>query len=258
MNIGVSTACMYPVETEKALLALCEAGMDTFEIFFNADCEMRGAIYNEIKSITERYSLNILSVHPYTSAVETMSLFGNYQRRVVDIMEIYKRYFAVMNELGAKVFVLHGALKSAECPEELYFERYLLLREEGKAFGITVAQENVSYCKSGNLEFLKKMKKSLGTDCDFVLDVKQALRSGTDCFEILNALGGSIAHCHLSDNTPEKDCVAVGKGRLDFGRFAETLKNIGYGGGIILELYKNGYRDLKDLKESVTFMKGFF
>ena len=77
---------MYPTETEKALLSLCEAGVDTFEVFFNADCEIKGRIYNEIRSITAKYRPNILSVHPYTSAVETMSLFGNYQRRVDDIM----------------------------------------------------------------------------------------------------------------------------------------------------------------------------
>lgn len=258
MNIGVSTACLYPAETEKALLSLCEAGVDTFEVFFNADCEIKGPVYNEIRSITAKYRPNILSVHPYTSAVETMSLFGNYQRRVDDIMEVYKRYFTVMNELGAKIFILHGALKSAECPEELYFERYLSLREKGKTFGITVAQENVSYCKSGSLDFLKNMKKNLGTECDFVLDVKQALRCGTDCFEILNSLGGSIAHCHLSDNTSEKDCVPVGKGRFDFAGFAELLKKTEYKGGIILELYKNGFNDLNELKESVNFMKGFF
>ncbi len=258
MNIGVSTACLYPVETEKALLGLCEAGIDTLEIFFNADCEMNGSVYKEIKSIIKKYCPTILSVHPYTCALETMSLFGNYQRRVDDIMEVYKRYFEVMNELGAKIFILHGALKSAECSEELYFERYFALREKGKAFGVTVAQENVSYCKSGSLDFLINMKKSLGEECDFVLDVKQALRSGIDCFKILNVIGDRVAHCHLSDNTSENDCVAVGKGRFNFAGFAETLKKTGYKGGIILELYKDGFEKMSELKESVTFMKGFF
>lgn len=258
MKIGISTACMYPLETEKALDRLCEAGLDTFEIFFNADCEISGPIYNEIKRIVHETNSEIVSVHPYTSAVETMSLFGNYQRRLDDIMDSYKRYFEVMNELGAQIFVLHGALKSADCSEGLYFERYLRLRELGESFGVTVAQENVSYCKSGSLEFLKKMKCELGEDCGFVLDVKQALRSGLDCFDILKALGGSIVHCHLSDNTPEKDCIAVGKGRFDFPEFAKLLKETGYKGSIILELYSNGFKKLSELKESVAYMKGFF
>lgn len=258
MKIGVSTACLYPTETEAALRRLCEAGLDTFEIFFNADCELSGSIYNEIKRIIRETRSEVISVHPYTSAVETMSLFGNYQRRLTDIMETYKRYFEVMNELGAKIFVLHGALKSADCSEELYFERYLALRELGKKFGVVVAQENVSYCKSGSLDFLKKMKMELGENCGFVLDVKQALRSGVSCIDILNALGSSIVHCHLSDNTAEKDCVAVGKGRFDFAEFVKLLKKTGSKGNIILELYSSGFDELSELKESVAYMKGFF
>lgn len=258
MKIGVSTACMYPMETEIALSRLCEAGLDTFEIFFNADCELSGAVYDEIKRIIRETDSEVISVHPYTSAVETMSLFGNYPRRFDNIMEAYKRYFEVMNELNAKIFVLHGALKSADCSESLYFERYLALRELGKSFGVTVAQENVSYCKSGSLDFLKKMKEELRENCSFVLDVKQALRSEINCFDILNALGGSIVHCHLSDNTDEKDCVAVGKGRFDFPEFAKLLKKKDYRGNIILELYSNGFTELSELKESVGYMKGFF
>lgn len=258
MKIGVSTACLYPVETETALRRLCEIGIDNFEIFFNADCELRGEIYEEIRRIIRESGSDVISVHPYTSAVETMALFGNYKRRCADIMEVYKRYFEIMNELGARIFVLHGALKSADCSENLYFERYSALYELGKTFGVTAAQENVSYCKSGSLEFLRQMKKQLGDECKFVLDVKQAIRSGTEPLEILKVLGNSIVHCHISDNTAEKDCVAVGKGRLDFKEFADNLKKADYKGDIVLELYRNGFNELIELKESVRYMEGFF
>lgn len=258
MKIGVSTACLYPEETEKALRRLCEIGIGNFEIFFNADCELRGEIYEDIRRIIRESGSGVISVHPYTSAVETMSLFGNYKRRYADIMETYKRYFEIMNELGARIFVLHGALKSADCPEKLYFERYTALYELGKTFGVTVAQENVSYCRSGSLDFLRQMKKQLGDECKFVLDVKQAIRSGISPFDILKVLGNSIVHCHISDNTAEKDCVAVGKGRLDFEEFADSLKKEDYKGDIVLELYRNGFKELNELKESVRYMEGFF
>ncbi|MCM1055907.1 MAG: sugar phosphate isomerase/epimerase [Bacteroides sp.] len=258
MKIGVSTACLYPLETETALRRLCEAGISSFEIFFNADCELRGEIYEEIKRIVRCEGLNIISVHPYTSAMETMSLFGNYQRRCADIKEAYKRYFEIMNELGAGIFVLHGALKSADCSEELYFERYSELYRLGRSFGVTVAQENVSRCKSGSLDFLREMKRQLGEECGFVLDVKQARRSGLDPLDMVNALGGSIVHCHLSDSTAESDCAAVGKGEFDFGGFAAELNKIGYKGEIVLELYRNGFGKIEELKESVVYMEGFF
>ena len=263
MNIGVSTACFYPMETEKALSALVESGVKTVEIFFNADCELEGGIYGEIKRTVRESGVSVLSVHPYTSAVETMTLFGDYPRRLTAILDVYNRYFEIMNDLGAKIFVLHGALKSAhflKLPdgEKLYLERYSMLHELGKKQGITVAQENVSYCKSGDPDFLRRMKEQLGCECAFVLDVKQALRSGLGVFDVMDIMGDRLVHCHLSDNTPHHDCVPVGKGQLDFGRFADELKKLDYSGGIILELYSNGFTDLSQLTESVEYMKGYF
>ena len=246
------------METEKALAVLAENGIKTVEIFFNANCELDGDIYGEIKRIVKENDITLLSIHPYTSAIETMTLFGDYPRRLTEIMDTYNRYFEIMNELGARIFVLHGALKSARLTPELYLERYSMLFELGKRHGITVAQENVSYCKSGELDFLKNMRSQLGNDCAFVLDVKQALRSGLDVFGIMDVMGGRLAHCHLSDNTPECDCIPVGKGRMDFGGFVQKLKSMNYGGGIILELYSSGFENLSELTESVSYMKGYF
>lgn len=258
MKIGASTACFYPLETEKALTLLASAGVKRAEIFFNADCELSGSILAEIKKIISENQMEILSVHPYTSAVETMSLFGDYPRRFTDMMDTYKRYFEIMNELGAKVFVLHGALRSAIVSDDVYFERYYKLFEEGKKYGIIVAQENVSYCKSGSREFLLKMKETLSENCKFVLDVKQALRSRLTAIDLLNDLGGSIVHCHLSDYDKDCDCIPVGKGKFDFFKFTEKLSEINYGGNIILELYKDGYKNVHEIKESISYMEKFF
>lgn len=258
MKIGASTACFYPLETEKALMKLASADIKKAEIFFNADCELSGNILNEIRKIIAEHQMEILSVHPYTSAVETMSLFGNYPRRFTDMMDTYKKYFEIMNEFGARIFVLHGALKSAVVSDEVYFERYYKLSEEGKKYGITVAQENVSYCKSGSRGFLSKMKKSLSENCKFVLDVKQALRSGITAMDLLNDLGSSIVHCHLSDYNDNSDCIPVGRGNFDFLKFTEKLSEINYNGNIILELYKNGYENVSEIKDSINYMENFF
>lgn len=258
MKFGASTACLYPLETEAAVKKLSQTGIKNIEIFFNADCELRGKIFEDIEKAVADGGCSVLSVHPYTSAVETMSLFGDYPRRLNDILDTYKRYFEIMNLFGAKVFVLHGALRSAVLEDEVYFSRYSMLYEIGKSFGVTVAQENVSYCKGGSNRFLLQMKKALGDGCGFVLDVKQALRSGTDAFSILELLGSSIVHCHISDNNAEKDCVPVGKGDFEFGRFVRELERTDYGGNIVLELYRDGYESLNELRESIEHMEGYF
>ena len=53
LDIGVSTACLYPMETEKALRALGEAGVRTVEVFFNADFEARPPILHELCRIRD-------------------------------------------------------------------------------------------------------------------------------------------------------------------------------------------------------------
>lgn len=40
MRIGASTACLYPMETEKAVATLIENGFRIIEIFFNSFSEL--------------------------------------------------------------------------------------------------------------------------------------------------------------------------------------------------------------------------
>lgn len=40
MKLGASTACFYPLETEKALEKVCKLGYKYAEVFMNAPCEL--------------------------------------------------------------------------------------------------------------------------------------------------------------------------------------------------------------------------
>lgn len=163
---------------------------------------------------------------------------------------MYRGFFESMNELGAKIFVLHGAILSSKCPPEHYLRQFLLLAEAGREYGITVAQENVCYCMSGRLEFLKMMKKELGDYARFVLDLKQTRRSGEDPFDYIKALGSSIVHCHVSDGNDKRDCLPVGEGSFDFPRLIREMSAAGYDGAYIVELYRDNYGDFSVLRES--------
>ena len=256
MKTGISTACYYPMYTEKALQELIEAGVKGVEIFFNATDEISGKIYREIEAMVRSNEVSVHSVHPFSSAMETVYLFSDYDRRSDELLDVYRRYFETMNRLGAKVFVLHGALASAICPDDFYFRQYSKLFRLGKQFGVTVAQENICYCKSKSLDFLKKMSRQLGDECAFVLDLKQAHRSGLTPFEIMDALGKKICHYHISDRNDIEDCMPAGKGSFDFDRFFEKLKQLDYDGAIILELYRTNFENTRDLLESMSFLRG--
>ena len=199
MDIGVSTACLYPLETEKALYELAERGVKNVEIFVNSIDELEGQVLVELRRIIGEYGMNVLSMHPFSSPMETLFLFGDYPRRTEYLIDIYKRYFEVMAEIGAGVFVLHGAILSSKVPDERYMERYLRLFRLAKEFGVTVAQENICYCKSSSVRFIEDMIGQLGDEVRFVVDLKQARRSNVDPFRLLDIIGDKVVHLHVSD-----------------------------------------------------------
>jgi sugar phosphate isomerase/epimerase len=179
--------------------------------------------------------------------MEPMLFFSGYKRRLDDGIEYYKKYFNAMNILGAEIFVFHGNKKLAQLSPECYCESYSRLVEAGKSFGITVAQENVSRCTSGSLSFLKRMMDYLGDDAKFVVDTKQAIRSGENNFDILRTLGKHIVHVHISDHGEMGDCLQIGRGRFNVRQFLSILNENSPDCSVMLELYRSNFDGISDL-----------
>jgi sugar phosphate isomerase/epimerase len=257
MQIGISTACYYPMNTEEALLRLAQQGFGNIEIFINCDMELQDPVRAEIFRTVREYDLKVLSLHP-VPGLENFYLFSDYERRKRQFMDTYEQYFGFMNELGAEILVFHGSNKMSRRSDELYMARFAELCTLAEKYSITVAQENVAYCKSGDLDFLVKMKNELNTK--FTLDMKQTLRSGFTPLEFLDKLGENIVHIHASDNhgilgsesfSDNNDCLPIGKGSFDFTGFFAKLREIKYEKGIILELYRENFQNDKQLEESI-------
>lgn len=250
MNIGVSTASLYPLHVEDAFRELAVRGIKTVEVFANSTCEGQEPYISMLCDMAMENSITVPSFHPFSSPMESVFLFSTYDRRIEEMLSLYRGFFGSMQKLGAKIFVLHGAILSSNCPPEHYVKQFRLLSEIGREFGITVAQENVCYCLSGKLDFLKMMKKELGDNAAFVLDLKQARRSGDTPLDYVKALGSSIIHCHVSDSDAENDCLPVGWGDFDFRSLFGEMLNGGYDGSFIVELYRSNYKEFDDLKTS--------
>ena len=257
MKAGVSNACLYPMEVEKAFRSLAENGIKSAEIFVNTHCELSGPYRGEMLAIQREYGVEVVSVHPFTCGIEPMMLFTKYERRVDDMLEYFKNFFDYMNAFGAKYFVLHGNKPENYCPDEVYFERFLRLQEAAGSFGVTAVQENVSRCTGKSLDFLVKMKNALGEKAAFVLDTKQALRSGNDPVQMVKALGGSIKHLHFSDSGKAGDCLKFGFGEYDNLALFREMKSFGYDGSVMIELYQGSFEDVPDLADNYRKLEKF-
>ena len=254
MNLGISSACLYPELTEKAVRFLCESGASEIEVFFNSACEMQGEILSEISHIVKANGTKVVSVHPFTSGFEPFMLFSDYERRFEDGLRFCKTYFEAMHTLGAEILVLHGDRKDSRHSDERYFERYLKLFREAKKEGICVAQENVCRCRSYELEFIENMKSALKDEVAFVLDLKQASRSGLDFKAVLSAMGDRLVHLHLNDCDEQNDCLLPGRGNRDFKELFEIFKNNGYKGSGVIEVYRQNFDKPSELIESLNYL----
>lgn len=255
MKIGASSACFYPLETEKAFLNVAELGFECCEIFFNSSSELEKPFIRELRAVQDNYGTQVISFHPYRSFAEGYDLFSRYKRRYDDALESFKRYFEGMNTLGAKYLVLHGSKFGIDISAQEYAERYRGLDEVAESFGCKVAHENV-VCFSGEKpEFMAFMKDRLGDSFKMVLDVKQARRSGVNVQDFIDIMGSNIVHVHLSDFTEEKDCVPPSeKGMFNFENLFRSLKNVGYEGRYIVELYSDSYTDKREILQSAEYL----
>lgn len=255
MSVGISTSCFYPLETESALIRLGELGVDTCEVFINADSELQEGFLKELKAIRENYGMRIKALHPMMSFAEPYTLFSEYERRFHEAVESYKRYFNAANILGAELIVIHGSRNTANIGDNCYFERFGKLACEGKKFGVTVAQENVVHFVSESPDFMSEMKSYLGEDFAAVLDIKQSVRAGVTPFDFIDVLGNSIIHVHVSDHSYEGDCLPPGNGDFDFKRLFSAMGNVGYKGDYIVELYSHNFKSGDELKKAKQYLE---
>lgn len=252
MNLGISTASLYPLETEMALEILAKNGIRYTEIFFNCNYELTDSFVGHLKGIADNYGVNIVSVHPTMSLAESFMLFSNYQRRLNEGIEAFKRYGEICAKLGAKYTILHGGKPNGILSDEEYCERFCLINDAVKTGGGILLQENVVRFRAGELEFLKMMQKNLGDDVGFCLDVKQSIRGGYSPFDVISAVGKNIKHLHISDNNGQKDCMLPGDGNFDFNRLKAEMEKLDYDGAYIIEVYCNAYKEYESLINSMN------
>ena len=260
MRLGVSTACLYPDLLEHSLDLLIERGFKLFEVFVNTFSELEPKYLDDLRGRVQKSGAEICSLHPFTSAFEVTLFFSEYERRTQDGLKFYRQYFEAANRIGAHILVLHGQRnyqKSRISPEQ-YLESYHRLYCLGQEYGVTVAQENVVQFRSEQSAFIRRMRKELGKECAFVLDLKQAVRAGENPMQMLDAMGERLVHVHLNDHTSEKDCLLPGSGSFDFSSLAQKLEEMKYSGNGVIEVYRDNFGKPEELVQAYRFLSGIF
>ena len=256
MNLGISTASLYPLETELALEEVGKAGVKNTEIFFNAESELKDSFIDILLGIKEKYNMNITAVHPAMSLAESYMLFSAYDRRYYEGLKQYCRYSEVAKALGAKYLIMHGGKPNGVLNDEEYCQRYMALNYETEQNGVTVLQENVVNYRSGDIEFMRSMKNILGDDAKFCLDIKQCIRCGYVPMDLVEEFYDNIKHFHISDHSVAGDCLLPVRGKFDFKDLFDFLKQKGYDGALMTEVYRYAYKEYDEMFDAFKKLKG--
>ena len=89
MQIGISTASFYPKELEHGIEYAAQLGYRRVELFINSESEYGVPFRRMLKQKLRELGLAVVSVHPFTSAMEGHLLFSDYARRTRDALDQY-------------------------------------------------------------------------------------------------------------------------------------------------------------------------
>lgn len=255
MKLGISTASFYPTETEIALNEIAAKGVSCTEIFYNSQIERKSYFTDKILRLKEDCNIKISALHPMLSFAEPYMIFSEYERRFDEARDDFLKYYETAALVGAKFINLHGDRPMGKLSAEEYCQRFGIMAEDAKTFGITLCQENVNGYRSADPDFLKEMVRHLGDLANFTLDIKQCIRAGYSVTEIAEAMSFKIRHVHISDHSLSSDCLLPLNGGFNFKELFCVLKNHGYNGDFIIEVYKNAYKNTNEIFESYNNLK---
>lgn len=261
MSIGISTACFYPMMTEETIPLIASLGFKKVEIFLNAESECDVELCKKMRKSLDINGLEVVSVHSFASPYEYLLLFSDYPRRRLDGHNIYKKISQAGSILGAKYITFHGdrLYTQAKTTVKRYGKVLIELMDIAQEYGLYIAQENVSWCKSSQPEFLSELIDTVDDPrLKFTLDIKQATRAGVPIEEYIRILGKKIANVHINDCNEENSCLLPGEGKMDYPKLMDDLLKCQYQGDYIIEVYSFNYKDIHQIETCKKLLETIF
>ncbi len=258
MEIGISSACFYPdMELENSIYIMKNLGFNTGELFINtiSECDLNFILKMKEESLKNKF--NIRSVHFFSAMYEPF-LFDNYKRRRQDALKLYKKICKAINILGAKIYTFHGMRYKDfnDIDKNLVLDVYKELVYIAKENNIELAQENVSWCSSSNLDFLRFIKINVN-NLKYTFDIKQAYKAGKDPLDYLDVMGYDLTNFHINDRSEKSICTLPGMGTVDYNVIFSKLREINYNETAIIEVYRDNFHKYEELVEAREFLAKF-
>ena len=120
--------------------------------------------------------------------------------------------------------------------------------------GVTLCLENVEWATYNRPGVFSKIAEGV-PQMKGVLDIKQARISGYPYYLYLEEMGQRLAYAHISDIDEKGKMCLPGKGAFDFDEMIRRLKDIGFDGALLIEVYENDYQKEEELKIACDYVQ---
>lgn len=249
MKVGISTASLFlKQETEVALQTIKSLGADCAEVFLQTYYEYRPEFSKSLQGKLGGMEIN--SIHVNTHHIEH-SLFSPSRRIRGDALYWLDQVMRSCQLLDCKAYTFHGRYGNGGEDLEGYIAR---VADFCAGYGVKLCLENVCWSTYHEPLIFSRLKER-APNLYGVLDVKQAVRSGHSYKEYIEDMKGSISHVHLSDIDENGNVCLIGRGGLNFKEILARLKDAGFDGNLIIEVYPESYSDVTELKASLEYLK---
>ena len=253
--VGLSTASVYPQNTEAAFAYAAELGFDGVELMVWGDPVSQDI--RHIEYLSERYQVPVLSLHAPCLLI-SQRVWGR------DPLAKLARSVQAAEDLGATTVVVHPPFRW----QRAYvagFDDLVVELEEGSP--VHVAVENMFPMRADRLfgagdRSVKRLAKrgggpgpaasAFGKSIDptddgyahYTLDLSHTATAGADALAMFERMGNRLSHLHLADGrgAATDEHLIPGDGVQPCAEVCQALARNGFAGAVVLEVTTSGAR----------------
>lgn len=236
---------------------LNELGVDCAEVFLTSFSEYDKDFAALLAKNKGNVSVN--SVHILNTQFEPQ-LFNAHPRVKADAFAWLERVLECAEVLQAPYYTFHGtarvkraARSGANDDFAKMAQGFAEISEACQRHGVTLCLENVEWASYNRPSVFTRIADAV-PKLKGVLDVKQARISEHPYEAYLNEMGEKLAYVHVSDVTENGRICLPGKGSFDFHTLVKRLKDVGFDGALLVEVYTGDYGSERELKSACEYL----
>ncbi|MEG9249303.1 sugar phosphate isomerase/epimerase [Arthrobacter sp. Soc17.1.1.1] len=213
--VALSSASVYPLAVHDAFALAQDLGYDGVEVMVTNNSVSQDP--DQLAVLSERYGMPIFAIHAPTLLL-TQQVWGKAWTKI-------ELSAAMAAEVGARTVVTHPPFRWQTGYAEEFPEGIARVAAE---YGVEIAVENMYPWKVRGREakaYLPHWNPVPEPYERITWDFSHAAIAGMDSYEEIRALGGRLAHVHLTDGTPngKDEHLLPGQGEQ---RCAEALGHL--------------------------------